>query len=592
MKIVHVAAIACASLALSGCAVVKWLTPPASREPEPGVVEIALEEAVQNAKLPPPVPPAEVRDALVPPLGGGEGAEPARFDVAVKEMPTREFLLSLVADSSQNLTMDAGLTGSVTLSLKSVTIADVLAALADVYGYSWERRPYGYHVGAAGMQTRIFQVDYLDLKRVGQSQTRVSSGEVNSGSSSANNSGNSNGNQIVTSPQAQQSIASSIIKTDSVADFWADLQASLSVIIGPGEGRSVVISPTAGVVVVRAFPGELREVGDFLQQAQGNLARQVILEAKIIEVTLDDGFQAGINWALITKHAIIAQTGGGSLLADGVSEISGNTGNLDPSLGPLPSGTDTSAFGGAFSSALHFGDFSAFIELLETQGRVHILSSPRVSAMNNQKAVIKVGTDEFFVTDVSTTTVASTSPIVTPDITLTPFFSGIALDVTPQISERGDIVLHIHPSISLVEDQTKTIIVGDTTQTLPLARSTIRESDSVVRARSGQVIVLGGLMQDRQNVARAGTPWLDRIPYLGFLFRHQRDVSDKTELVILVRAVVATPDTERDDLQRSADRIQAMRRGTLWEPAPPVAPPVLPPPLPSTVEPSTAPAEP
>ena len=336
----------------------------------------------------------------------------------------------------------------------------------------------------------------------------------------------------------------------------------------------MVISPTAGVVVVRAFPAELSEVGDFLRQAQVSLARQVILEAKIIEVTLDDGFQAGINWSLITQDAIITQTGGGSLLANGVSEIAGNTGTLGPTLADLPSGTDISAFGGAFNAALQFGDFTGFIELLETQGRVHILSSPRVSAMNNQKAVIKVGTDEFFVTDVSTTTVASTSPIVTPDITLTPFFSGIALDVTPQISEHGEIVLHIHPSISLVEDQTKTIIVGNTEQTLPLARSTIRESDSVVRAHSGQVIVLGGLMQDRQNVLRAGTPWLDRIPLLGFFFRHQKDGADKTELVILVRAVVATPDSERDDLQRSFERIGAMRRGTLWEPAPAQTPPV------------------
>ncbi len=570
MKLVHVAVVALASLSLDGCAVAKWLTPPASREPEPGVVEIALKEAVENAVLPAPVPPDKVRDALVPPLGAGEGATPGRFDVAVKDMSTREFLLSLVSDSSQNLTMDANLTGAVTLSLKNVTIEDVLSALSDVYGYSWERRPYGYHIGAAGMQTRIFQVDYLDLKRVGQSETRVSSGEVSSPAPSGNNN-TSNGNQVLSS-QNQQSLAGSVVRTDSNANFWAGLQASLSAIIGPGEGRSVVISPTAGVVVVRAFPGELNEVGDFLRQAQGSLARQVILEAKIIEVTLDDGFQAGINWALITQHAIIAQTGGGSLLANGVSEISGNTGTLGPTLGDLPSGTTTSAFGGAFTSALQFGDFTAFIELLETQGRVHILSSPRVSAMNNQKAVIKVGTDEFFVTDVSTTTVASTSPIVTPDITLTPFFSGIALDVTPQISESGEIVLHIHPSISLVEDQTKTIIIGDTEQTLPLARSTIRESDSVVRAHSGQVIVLGGLMQDRQNVLQAGTPWLDRIPYGGFLFRHQKDASDKTELVILVRAVVATPDSERDDLQRSSDRIGALRRGTLWEPAAPLAP--------------------
>jgi MSHA biogenesis protein MshL len=578
VKLGHAVAVALVAFSLEGCAVVSWLTPPASREPEPGVLEIALEEAVEAAKLPPPVPPDEGRNGLVSPLGDGEAVTPERFDISVKDMAAREFLLSLVSGSDQNMTMDPNLTGTVTLSLRNVTVEEVLSAVSDVYGNAWEHRSYGYYVGASGLQTRIFQVDYLDLKRVGQSETRVSSGEVSASASSGSNGDDSgSGNEVITSGESQDEISGSIVTTDSRADVWAGLQATLIAIVGPGEGRSVVVSPTAGIVVVRAFASELNEVDAFLTQAQVNLSRQVILEAKIIEVTLDDGFQSGINWAVIGEDAIIAQTGGGSLLGNGASEIAGNTGTLGPTLADLPSGTDVSAFGGAFSAALQFGDFTAFIELLETQGRVHILSSPRVSTMNNQKAVIKVGTDEFFVTDVSTTTVASTSPIVTPDITLTPFFSGIALDVTPQISERGEIVLHIHPSISLVEDQTKTIIVGDTIQTLPLAFSTIRESDSVVRALSGQVIVLGGLMQDRQHVLRAGTPWLARIPFLGFFFRQQKDAADKTELVILVRAVVATPDTERDDLQRSYDRVRAMRGETLWEPDPPLAPPVVPP---------------
>jgi MSHA biogenesis protein MshL len=564
VKLVHLAVAITASTALAGCAVVDWLIPPASRDPSPSAIEQEIAAALPQTATPAPVPPAAVTDALVPPLPGEQVAAPVRFDVAVKDMSTREFLLSLVADSPQNLTMDANLTGTVTLSLRNVTIEDVLSALQDVYGYSWERRAYGYHVGAAGMQTRLFQVDYLDLKRTGHSQTRVSSGQVSERPNVSQS--NNNNNAPTISPTQLQDFSGSYVKTDSTANFWNDLQASLVAIIGQGEGRSVVISPTAGVVVVHAFPEELREVDAFLHQAQSSLERQVILEAKILEVTLNDGFQAGINWAQITKDAVLAQTGGGTLLKDGVSEIAENTGDL---LGTLPSGTDTSAFGGAFSAALNFQDFKAFIELLETQGRVHILSSPRVSAVNNQKAVIKVGTDEFFVTDVSTTTVASTSPIVTPDITLTPFFSGIALDVTPQISERGEITLHIHPSISEVTDQTKTIIIGSTTQTLPLARSTIRESDSVVRSRSGQVVVLGGLMQDRRDLEQAGTPWVDRIPAFGLLFRQQKDASDRTELVILLRAVVATPDAARESLEGSMNRIGAMRRHQLFTPIEP-----------------------
>jgi MSHA biogenesis protein MshL len=550
VKPVTAVLIAALSSLLAGCAAVEWLTPPPSRTPEPSAIERELSEAMSEAAAAPVQPNREAPAESEPTSDSG------RFDVSVKDMSAREFLLSLFADSPHNLVMDADLTGTVTVSLKSVTVEEVLSALKDVYGYSWQRRPYGYHVGSSGLQTRLFQVDYLDLRRAGHSQTRVSSGQVSDRPNVSQNGFTSVPATI--SDQTRAEFAGSVVKTDSVANLWSDLQQSLVAIAGQGAGRSVVLNQTAGVVVVRALPDELEDVADFLGEVQDSLERQVILEAKILEVSLNDGFQAGINWAQITQDAILAQTGGGSLLADGVSEIAGNTGDL---VGALPSGTDTSAFGGAFTAALGFQDFKAFIELLETQGEVHILSSPRVAAMNNQKAVIKVGTDEFFVTDVSTTTVASTSPIVTPDITLTPFFSGIALDVTPQISQRGEITLHVHPSISQVDDQTKTIVVGDTEQTLPLARSTIRESDSVVRAASGQVIVLGGLMQQRQNLQRAGTPWFDRIPLFGLLFRQQRDTGDRTELVILLRAVIADPAAVRRSIAQSAARVSVMRTG-------------------------------
>jgi MSHA biogenesis protein MshL len=571
------AALACLSLSLSGCAVYNWLTPPASRSPRPGVIERALEDARAQVEPPAAAPPESVQNALLPPLGLGEDSGLSRFDVSVKDMSAREFLLSLVADSPTNLTMDANLTGTVTLTLKGVTIEDVLSALRDVYGYSWERRPYGYHIGASGLQTRIFQLNYLDLKRTGSSQTRVSSGQV-SERPNRNSVSSTQSSTVTDEASTRGSVSGSMVRTDSEQDFWKEIDQGLVAIVGNAEGRNVVTNPASGVVVVHALPEELREVEHFLTQAENSLNRQVILEAKILEVSLDDGFQSGINWAQVMNQAIIAQTGGGSLLSDGVSEIAGAAGNLNPAIGTLPSGTASSAFGGAFTGALNFHDFTAFIELLETQGKVRTLSSPRISTINNQKAVIKVGTDEFFVTDISTTTVTSTTTTITPTVTLTPFFSGIALDVTPQISEAGDIVLHIHPSISQVNDQLKTISLGtgnaDTNSlTLPLARSTIRESDSVVRAHSGQVIVLGGLMQDREVSNQAGTPWFDRIPLAGWLFRQQKDVGSRTELVILLRAVDTAPANLRASIDESARRVEALRHGKPWlEPATPAAP--------------------
>jgi MSHA biogenesis protein MshL len=561
-------ALAAALLPSLSCAGLGWFVPPAVREPPPpDAVEQALDDALAHAEADPAAaPPPAVSDALLPPLR----LEPApkgaaqRFDVSVTDMPVREFLLGLVADTDLNLALDPGLSGTITLTLKNVTIVEVLSALRDVYGYSYEKTGYGWHVHDAGLQTRIFAIDYPMVRRTGQSQTRVSSGQVSERVTDED------------SDEVRQSedVSGSMISTASQSDFWVELEAGLWAILGKNDGRSVVSSPNSGIVVVRALPAELREVERFLGRAQASIGRQVILEAKILEVTLDDGFQSGINWALLLNDALIGQTGGGTAIADGVSEIAGNTGVLDPDNLAFPSNTDTSAFGGVWSAAIDWNDFTAFIELIETQGSVRTLSSPRVVTTNNQKAVIKVGSDEFFVTDISTTTVTSTTTTTTPDITLTPFFSGIALDVTPQISERGEIMLHIHPSISQVTDQTKTVSVGGVDQTLPLALSTIREADSVVRAWSGQVIVLGGLMQDLASHDSAATPWLGRIPWLGALFRHQLDGTRRTELVILLRAVAVGRGTWTQELRAVDERIRRMN-GVAREPealAAPAAP--------------------
>jgi len=301
-------------------------------------------------------------------------------------------------------------------------------------------------------------------------------------------------------------------------------------------------------------------------------------KAKIIEVRLNDGFQTGINWSGLLEsgaNSITASNiGGGTVLVNesGVSDIAGFTGSLDPvDSGPVSGrvtrnpaipidGAVTSAFGGVFSLALNIGDFSSFIELLESQGNVQVLSSPRVATLNNQKAIIKVGVDEFFVTDVSSTNIASgNTTSVNPSVTLTPFFSGVALDVTPQISGDNNVTLHIHPSISDVVDQQKTVTIGTATQEIPLARSTVRETDSIVRAASGQVIVIGGLMQDIINDQNAGTPGFKDVPLLGNLFKHTKKASKKSELVILLKPIVVEDSkTWNADMQNSLEEIQRM----------------------------------
>lgn len=498
--------------------------------------------------------PPEVLSAILPPLSRDLPSPPEhRFDIDVYDVDARTFFLSLLSDTGANIVVHPSVSGTLTLSLRNVSITETLEAVRDVFGYDIRRSSNGWQVFPATMQSRMFNVNYINLTREGRTETRVNSGQLRS--SEDNSSGSA--------PAASQ------IATASRSHFWEELENSLQLIVGSvGDditGRAVVVNPHTGIVLVRAMPAELREVERFLHSLQSSITRQVLLEARILEVELSDGFQTGINWAALgrpgrDKTIVGGMTGGGTLFSQGASEIAGQTGLLDPSQLSQVGNTLTSAFGGAFSAALNLNDFTAFIELLKTQGDVQVLSSPRIATMNNQKAVIKVGSDEFFVTKVSSNnTTTGTTTQTTPEIELTPFFSGIALDVTPQIDEAGDIILHVRPAVSEVVDQTKTLTVFGQAQTLPLAFSSTRESDSIVRARNGQIVVIGGLMQDVQRDNRAGLPVLGDLPGIGAAFRHTRQSRRKTELVILLRPVVVdSSEVWRDELRSTADRLERL----------------------------------
>jgi MSHA biogenesis protein MshL len=291
----------------------------------------------------------------------------------------------------------------------------------------------------------------------------------------------------------------------------------------------------------------------------------VIIEAKILEVELKDGYQAGINWSSIAqkngRNYTLGQVGGGTSLNNGKSEIAGNTGNLNPTTGTLSpiSGTNSSAFGGVFTLAVQSQNFAAFFELLKTQGNLNVLSSPRVSTVNNQKAVIKVGSDAFFVTkqDITQSTAVGGQPTIATE--LAPFFSGIALDVTPQIDDTGNINMHIHPSVSDVSE--KKISIG-TSQTISTALSSIQESDNIVRASSGQIIVIGGLMKEASTDEDASVPLLGDIPVLGNLFKHKKVTRIKKELVILLKPTVIGTDKDWNDVVgESQERVKKIRIG-------------------------------
>ena len=517
-----------------------------------GKMDKVLQESAASNKGQKSIP-KNISKALIPSMNLGAAEVPAakdeqRFDISVNNVPADQFFLSLVEGTSYNMVVHPEVTGTITLNLQNVTIPEVMEAVRDVYGYEFMSTPYGFQVLPGRLRARIYQINYLNVERTGSSKTFVSSGSLTQ--SKGSNTSNDANQNTTTSPNRTTTVIGTEISTKQPeTGFWDELKTSVQAIVGTGDGRSVVVNPQSGVVVVRALPNELREVEAFLTATQLIVQRQVILEAKIIEVKLNDKFQTGINWAAMLTpdgHQVtLGQIGGGSVLTNdgGVSDIAGTNFTLDPSQFPF-GGTASSAFGGVFALALKLGDFTSFIELLKTQGNVQVLSSPRVATINNQKAVIKVGTDEFFVTDVTNTTVTGTATTVSPSVTLTPFFSGIALDVTPQISEDGMVTLHVHPSVSEVTDQEKTVTIGSITQQLPLALSTVRESDSIVRARSGQVVVIGGLMQDLVTKRNAATPGFGDVPLLGNLFKHQNNESEKSELVILLKPIVVNDEQE------------------------------------------------
>ncbi len=529
---------------LSGC-----VTPPPQKNTTLNKIKDELKLAAET-KAPAPTPDA-INNALLPPLkmvapkATAKQLEP-RFDLVINNAPANQVLMGIVSG-----------------------VFEALDSLRDLYGYEYRVEGTRIFIEPQAMQTRVFQVNYIVGQRKGSSDTRVTSGSVSGGS-------NANGQQIQggitntnsTNPGSRTPLISTSIETTSNNDFWKDLADSLNGIVSNENGRRVIVNPQSGVILVRAMPNEVRNVEAFLRLMQVSIERQVILEAKILNVQLNDQSQSGVNWSVFGRKG--SNTGiVGSINADTQLSSSGHgtlsSGDLSASAGSVLSNVATTAIGGPlFAVALQGANFAALLSFLETQGDVQVLSSPRIATINNQKAVLKVGTDEFFVTGVSSSTTASTGATTTiPEVTLQPFFSGIALDVTPQIDKDDNIILHIHPSISQVSTVNKQVTLGGELGqiNLPLASSNVSETDSIVRTRDGRVIAIGGLMTESNISSKSKVPGLGDVKGVGAAFRQNGSTTSKTELVILLKAtVVQGQDSWSNDVLSSQQRIDNMQR--------------------------------
>jgi MSHA biogenesis protein MshL len=494
-----------------------------------------------------------------------------RFNLNFSNAPAAQFFMGIVSGTRYNMLVHPDVSGSISANLKDVTLFEALDAIRELYGYDYKVEGSRIYIKPLSLQTRVFQINYLAAARKGSSDIRVTSGSISdtvgSSTSNANQPGQlSNQGNSGSGSSAATATTSSKISTTSNNDFWAELKMSLELLAGAGkDGRQVVISPQSGVVVIRAMSDEMRNIVAYLRATQLSVDRQVILEAKILEVELNDEFQSGINWATFaTPKAFPNMKSSLGFVAPGVNlsttGITTPDGGITATAGAAL-GATAKAAGSLFGFAFQTANFTALLSFLESQGNVHVLSSPRIATLNNQKAVLKVGKDEFFVTKLTTTpgtvsTAGNTTPTVSVDVQ--PFFSGVALDVTPQIDESGNIILHVHPSVNNVTTIEKTVNAGSAgTISLPLASSVVSETDSVVRGKDGHIVAIGGLMRQSNTSDRSQIPGMGEMPIFGALFRNTKQIAQKRELVILIKPTIVQGDGAwEQDVLESQNRIQ------------------------------------
>jgi MSHA biogenesis protein MshL len=524
-----------------------------------------------------------------------------RFDLSVNNAPAAQVFNSLVAGTRYSMLVPPSVSGAISVNLKDVSLREALDTLRDVYGYEYKIEGTRIFIQPAGVQSRVFQVNYLSAQRRGVTQVRVVTSTVNQGTTVGGTTGigtfgsttPTTGVGTGTGTGAGSTLGGAItgdntrLTTNQEAIFWSDICEALVALTFPpdagggapgGAGlatgqvapedrqrgicnrrgpndRSIVVSPHSGVIVVRATPAELRAVDNYLKATRLAVERQVMLESKIIEVTLSEGYQQGINWAAFNHSVAVGQ----------LTRL-GNVENIQDA-NDVKAAAIQRIFGGPAGAvtglAVATSNFAALLTFLESQGNVQVLSSPRVATLNNQKAVLKVGDEQLFVSNVSVTPVSNattgaiTSALATPQFT--PYFSGIVLDVTPQIDESGNITLHMHPSINDIANVPTSVNLGFGDVSLPTAKSTIRETDTIVRVADGSIVAIGGLMRTQINDQRGGLPGVSDMGPLGSIFRSVNRVYEKKELVILLKATIVDSDRAwADDLRESNARIEKL----------------------------------
>ncbi|NWF91286.1 MAG: secretin and TonB N-terminal domain-containing protein [Syntrophaceae bacterium] len=500
-----------------------------------------------------PQPPAKekLEELVIPQREEVKKVPEKLYSFFARDASVHDVLLAFSRESELNIVMDPGLSGKVTIDLKRVTLKEALDAILSPLGWTYSVDGKFIKISRAQMETRFFTLNYIATKRTGKREIYASTG-------GGLQTGALAGQQVTTGTGARTGY-SDLVSVDEM-DLWKEIQKGLEAIIfgsidekDPGsekekttwskvdaKGKKLIINKSTGVIMVTDYPANVHKVASFLEAIEGTSQRQVTIQAKILEVILSDEYREGINWKVIQGLPRSVN------LAWGLTNRAGTTGYPGGTSGYLSvdstggSGATSISTPGVFKikpygGVLAVGAGGAEIVLsdimaaISEQGDVKVLSSPTISTLNNQKAIIRVGNqDVFFITGaVSTqTTVTQIIQPMTIDV-------GIILDVTPQIAEDGTIIMNIHPSIT---EKTGEKATPDGKTTFPLL--SVRETDTTVKVKDGQTIIIAGLMQEKKEESYVGLPVLQSVPLLGGLFRYKTEKKRNSELVIMITPTI------------------------------------------------------
>jgi MSHA biogenesis protein MshL len=523
------------------------------------VIGCATAPRKERVKLPPqktedtrPQPPPEekLKEIVVPQMEEVKKVPDKLFSIYARDSNIQDVLLAFSKESELNIVIDPELNGKVTIDLKRVTLKEALDVILTPMGWTYRIDGKFIKISRPQMETRLFTLNYIATKRTGKREVYASTSTGGGLQTSA-----LPGQQTALSPGGIRTGYTDLVSVDEV-DFWKEIQKGLEALIfgsveekeTPSEkekaawtkvdekGKKLVINKSTGVILVTDYPVHLNKVAFYLETVEGSSQRQVSIQAKIMEVILSDNHQEGINWQVIEglprsvnlSWGLTDKTGktgfpGGSTTTSTVTALGTATAGTVPTPGIFKIAPYSGIFSlGAAGTEVALSDI---MQAIQQQGDVKILSSPTISTLNNQKAVIRVGSqDVFFITGAIATqyTVSQIIQPMTIDI-------GIILDVTPQIAEDGTIIMNIHPSIT---DKTGEKTTPDGKSTFPLL--SVRETDTTVRVRDGQTIIIAGLMQERIEENYTGVPVLQSVPLMGNIFRYKTATKRNSELVIMI----------------------------------------------------------